>query len=149
MKTIIAALCAVYAVMMFSGCTIVVENDTQVKAHNSLTNLSVDVGGTTTDVDAIDLINVWIGDVSFSSIPGGYTTSPKTTKRSGSVTIQIAEADVITTVFGASVSVTFTDIDDMTTDIEKGTTNTVEFNSTTAGVIFSALAKKKAKETPR
>jgi hypothetical protein len=142
-KRIIAGLCAVCIAMMFAGCTLVVENETQVKAHNSLTDLDVDVGGTTTTVDAIDLVNVAIGDVTFASIPGGTTTSPKATTRSGGVSIDIAEADVIVMVLGAPVTRKFYDIDPMTTTIEKGTTNTVEFNGTTAGVIFSALAKKK------
>jgi hypothetical protein len=114
-----------------------------VKAHNSLTDLTVNVDGKDSDVDAIDLLDVAIGDVTFSSIPGGTTTSAKATQRSGSVRIDIGQADVQSTFLGAPVSAIFEDIDPMYTTIEKGTTNTVEFNSTTAGVIFSALAKKK------
>lgn len=146
MKKIIAGVCAVCVAMMFAGCTLVVQNETQVKAHNALTNLDVDVDGTTSHVSAIDLDNVNIGhDVSFSSILGGETTSPKTTQESGSLIVHIGTANVNSTLLGIPVSLPFSNIADMSTTIEKGTTNTVEFNTTTAQVIFNALAKKKAK----
>jgi hypothetical protein len=149
-KRIIAGLCAVCVAMMFAGCTVVVQNDTQVKAHNALTDLSVEVDGQPNNVASIDLENVGIGDdVVFSEILGGTTSIAKTTKESGPVIISFgsAWANVETVVLGTTHlnPVQITNISTMTTSIVAGTTNTVEFNETTAGVIFSALAKKKTK----
>jgi hypothetical protein len=118
--------------------------ETKIKARNDLTDLTVDVNGSVTDVDAIDLEEVTIGDVLFSSVPAGTTTSEKSTQQSGAVTISIERANVVVMLLGQSVTMPMDDIDAMVTNIDKGTVNTVEFNETTAGVIFSALAKRKA-----
>jgi len=149
-KGLIASIGSACVAMMFVGCTVVVQNDTQVKAHNALTDLSVEVDGQPNSVASIDLENVGIGDdVVFSEILGGTTSIAKTTKHSGDVYISFgsAIANVETVVLGTTHlnPVQITNITSMKTNLVAGTTNTVEFNETTAGVIFSALAKKKTK----
>ena len=134
------------AALLFAGCQvdIVTPPPTTVKAENDLTNLSIDVQGTTTNVDAIDLANVYIGnDVFFSYVEAGYTTGSKTTHESGKVTIDIDTAIVVTKVLGVAVELPFTNINSMSATIESNTANTVVFDQTSAGVIFSTLAKKK------
>lgn len=140
------ALVVPFGVALMTGCSVTVNGpvETRVRAQNDLTDLSVDVNGSTTAVDAIDLLDVVVGDVSFALVAGGTTTSSKLTNRSGNVTVVLGEAEVLTSVLGQPVTLSFTDIDPMTTTITTGTTNTVVFDETTAGVIFSALAKKKA-----
>jgi hypothetical protein len=139
-----ASLCTA---IIISGCSIFVESptDTTVEARNELVDLSVKVDNVTTNVSTIDLYDVEIGDAFFTSIKGGVTTVEKTLSTTGDVDIVIGRASVGTKVLGQTVYLDFTDIDTMTTSIHSGTTNTVVFNESTAGVIFTALAKKKAR----
>ena len=140
----ILSLCAV---AMVADCTINVTPlaVTTVKAENDLTNLSVDVNGTTTDVTGIDLIYVTIGDVFFSFVNYGTTTSAKTTDRSGNVAVTMDTAVVYTQVLGQTVSLSFSNISPMSATITPDKENTVIFDQSTAGVIFQALGKKKAR----
>jgi hypothetical protein len=136
-------------VALVAGCTVAVNSPpppplTTIKAENNLSNLSVDVSGTTTSVDGIDLQCVTIGDVFFASIAYGTTSSEKVTNRAGNVTVTIGTAIVYTTVLGQTVSVDFQNISPMSTSVTPEALNTVVFNHTTAGVIFQALAKKMA-----
>jgi hypothetical protein len=140
------ALCAFFTV---SGCSLWVSTptpppQTTVEAENNLTSMSVDVSGVTTDVNGIDLEDVSIGDVSYSSILYGTTSSEKVTDRSGNVTVTIGTALVSTQVLNQTVTIPFSNISPMSTTITPETLNTVVFKQTTAGVIFQALAKKKA-----
>jgi hypothetical protein len=141
-------LLALCAVSLVTGCAVIVTPppQTTVEAENHLTSMSVDVSGTTTTVDGIDLENVAIGgDVSYSSIPYGTTSSEKITNSYGKVDVDIGTAVVWTKVLNQPVSVSFSNISPMSTTITRDVVNTVVFDQTTAGVIFSALAKKTAK----
>jgi hypothetical protein len=132
--------------VLVSGCAVFItpSTPTTIKAQNSLTAMSVDVGGTTTHVNGIDLVDVTIGDIVFSSIDYGTTTAAVTTHRSGNVAVDIGTAVVWTTVLGQATSVSFTNISPMSATITAETENTVDFDQSTASVIFQALAKKKA-----
>lgn len=137
---------ALCAMVLVAGCAVIVSPppaQTVVEAENNLNSMSVDVGGSTTDVDGIDLENVGIGDVSYASIPYGTTSSQMVTNRSGTVSVDIGTAVVWTKVLNAPVSVSFSNITSMSTTITPETVNTVVFDQTTAGVIFQALAKQK------
>lgn len=138
---------AVCAVSLVAGCAVVVTPppQTTVEAENHLTGMSVDVSGTTTNVDGIDLENVAIGDVSYSSIAYGTTSSEKVTNSYGKVDVDIGTAVVWTKLLNQPASVSFSNISPMSTTITRDVVNTVIFDQTTAGVIFSALAKKTAK----
>jgi len=132
--------------LLLASCTVNVLTppSTTVKAENDLTNLKIDVKGTTTNVDGIDLANVYIGnDVFFSYVQAGYTTNAKTTHESGKVTVDIDTAIVITKVLGVPVGVPFTNLSSMQVTIASNITNTVVFDEVSAGVILSGLAKKK------
>ncbi len=141
---VIGVLCAAGII---GGCsvTVIAPEETKIKAENNLVDLSVDVDGSTTNVDAIDLADVTIGDVYFSYIQGGTSTTAKTTSRLGKVSIFIDTAIVLTTVLGKPVDLAFPNIDPMSTNITRDVTNTVVFDRSTASQIFSALAKKKVK----
>jgi hypothetical protein len=138
---------AVCAVSLVESCAVVVTPPVQttVEAENNLTSMSVDVSGTTTTVDGIDLKNVTIGDVSYSSIAYGTTSSEKVTNSYGKVDVDIGTAVVWTKLLNQPASVSFSNISPMSTTITRDVVNTVVFDQTTAGVIFSALAKKAAK----
>ena len=141
------ALLALCAAGLAAGCAVLVSApppQTTVEAENNLNSMSVDVGGTTTNVDGIDLENVTIGDVLFSSVAYGTTSPAKVTNRSGDVTITIGTAVVWTKVLNTPTSVSISNISPMTGTITPEIVNTVVFNQTTANVIFNALAKKKA-----
>lgn len=116
---------------------------TSVEATNNLNGMNVDVNGTTTDVNGIDLENVQIGDVGYSAIAYGTTSAEKVTNRVGDVTVTIGTAVVYTNVLNQSVPISFSNISSMSTTITPDVVNTVVFNKSTAEVIFSALAKKK------
>ena len=118
---------------------------TKVKVKNDLTNLSIDVGGTTTNVNAIDLAGITIGDVNFSSVDGGTTSDAKTTNSSGTVDVTIDSAYVLTTVLGIPVTLPFAVLTTLSTTITPGITNTVVFDESTATAIIQALGKKKVK----
>ena len=145
-KKHILKLAVVCAVSASAGCALIVAvpDPTMVEAENNLNSMSVDVSGITTDVNGIDLEDVVIGDVLFSLIPYGATTVAKNTNRSGDVTVAIGTAVVFTQVLNQTVSISFSNISPMETTITPNVVNTVVFNQTTAGVIFQALAKKKA-----
>jgi hypothetical protein len=128
-----------------SGASVSVRQ-TKVEVENDLTNLSVDVAGATTNVTAIDLAGVTVGDAFFSFVEGGTTSSTQVTGSSGSVTVTIDTAYVWTNVLGVSFEVPLTNIAAMTAQITPGTINTIVFDQTTASVIFNALAKRKAKQ---
>jgi hypothetical protein len=142
----LAALCLI---VLVSGCTLTLAPapETKVQVENSLTNLSVDVGGTTTAVDAIDLEGVTVGgDAYFSYIAGGNTSSAKVTTSSGNnVTIAFDSAYVWTKVLGVSIKVGFKITTTMTTSITKEVTNTVLMDQSTASALIGSLAKKLAK----
>jgi hypothetical protein len=146
-----AATTAAAVVMLVSGCNIFIDlKPTTIKAQNDLENLEVTVKGVTSDVTAVDLSGVQIADVVFSRIDAGDITEAVETTESGSVDISIEAATATVALVGLGGSkvyqdYTFTGIDDMVTDISDGEDNTVIFNETTAGVVFSALAKKMAK----
>lgn len=116
---------------------------TSVEATNDLNGMNVDVNGTTTDIDGIDLENVQIGDVGYSAIAYGTTSEEKVTNSIGDVTVSIGTAVVYTNVLNQSVPISFSNISSMSTTITPNVVNTVVFNKSTAEVIFSALAKKK------
>jgi hypothetical protein len=139
-KTVIA--CAVALVI---SCAVFVTPvvQTTIEAENNLNAMTVDVGGVSTSVNGIDLEGVAIGDVFYTSIPYGTVSSEKVTNRSGDVTVDIGTAVVLTRVLNQTVSIAFTNISPMVTTITPATLNTVIFDETTAGVIFSAFAKKK------
>jgi hypothetical protein len=149
MLKILSVSLVVSIVLVTSSCAVFVNTpaDTTVETKNNLNSMSVDVGGITTNVDGIDLENVTIGDVVFSSVPYGTTSAEKVTNSSGDVDVTIGTAIVYTTVLGLSVPISFSNISPMTTTITPETLNTVVFNQTTAGVIFQALGKKKKSRT--
>jgi len=118
---------------------------TKVKVENDLINLSVDVGGVTTNVDAIDLAGIAIGDVVFPFVQGGQTSAAQVTNRSGTVTVMIDSAYVLTTILGQTVTLPFAVLTTMSTTITPGITNTVVFDESTAATIINALGKKKVK----
>jgi uncharacterized protein (UPF0212 family) len=127
------------------SCTVIVNKpkETRVKAENDLVDLSVDVAGNTTNVDGIDLVDVYVGDVYFPNVDYGTTTALKVTNRSGMVDVDIDEAVVYYKVLGLTMSLSFVNISTMTATIERDKDNTVVFDDNTAQNIFSALAKKK------
>jgi hypothetical protein len=118
---------------------------TKVKVENDLTNLSVDVGGTTTNVAEIDLAGITIGDVVFPFVQGGTISAAEATNSSGTVTVTIDSAYVRTTVLGLPVTLPFAVLTTMNTTITPGITNTVVFDESTAATIIQALGKKKIK----
>jgi hypothetical protein len=132
------------AVSILAGCSVSIDTppDTTIKAENDLTNLYIDVMGKTTQVDGIDLANVYIGDVYFSYVNAGYSTVSKISNSYGQVSVDIDTAIVMTTVLGIDVEIPFTNISTMSTTIESNTSNTVVFDETSAGVILSGIAKK-------
>lgn len=136
---------ALSIVILASSCAVFVNvpEETTVETENNLNSMSVDINGTTTNVDGVDLENVAIGDVMFSSVAYGTTSAKKVTNSSGEVNVTIGTAVVFTRVLDQTVSVSFSNISPMTTTITPETINTVVFNQTTAGVIFQALGKKK------
>ena len=136
---------AAIVVIMTVGCHFWIEVpvETTVRAQNEMTDLEVSVYGETTSGVDIDLNGVTIGDVYFSKIPAGSVTGEEDTDRSGIVNVFIASADAITYTFGIETVYPFEDIDPMETDIEEGEDNTVIFDEETAGVVFSALAKRR------
>jgi hypothetical protein len=152
MKRLFVAVAAIIAVMGL-GCevTFYAPTPTTVRVRNDMTDLSVTVRNTTTNVESVDLINVTIGDLFFSRINAGSVTEREETARSGDVNIFIASAKavVVTYPFGIRTveTYTFNDIEPMVTTIESGEDNTVTFDEYTAGVVFSALAKKIAEAT--
>ena len=136
---------AAAAALMTVSCHFWIEVpvETTVRAQNEMTDLEVSVYGETTSGVDIDLNGVTIGDVYFSKIPAGSVTGEEDTDRSGIVNVFIASADAITYTFGIETVYPFEDIDPMETDIEEGEDNTVIFDEETAGVVFSALAKRR------
>lgn len=139
---------AAAAALLTAGCHFWIEVpvETTVRAQNDMTDLVVSVGGLSTDGVDIDLNGVTIGDVYFSKVRAGRVTGNEVTDRSGVVNVFIASADAITYPFGIETVFSFEDIDPMETDIEEGEDNTVIFDEETAGVVFSALAKKRIKQ---
>jgi hypothetical protein len=103
------------------------------------------VGGVTTNVDAIDLAGITIGDVVFPFVQGGQTSAAQVTNRSGTVTVMIDSAYVLTTILGQTVTLPFAVLTTMSTTITPGITNTVVFDESTAATIINALGKKKVK----
>jgi hypothetical protein len=140
----LAALCIV---ILVGGCTLTVTPppQTTVKVENDLTNLSIDVGGTTTNVDAIDLQGITMGDLYYDYVQGGQTSATKVTNRSGTETIYIDSAYVWTKVLGQSISVGFKVTVQMSAAITPEVANTVVFDQTTASSIIQSLAKRKAR----
>lgn len=136
---------ALSAAILTVNCAVLVSPPTytSVEATNDLNGMNVDVNGTTTDIDGIDLENVQIGDVGYSAIAYGTTSAEKVTNSIGDVTVSIGTAVVYTNVLNQSVPISFSNISSMSTTITPNVVNTVVFNKSTAEVIFSALAKKK------
>jgi maltoporin len=134
-------------VVLVGGCTLTLAPapETKVQVENSLTNLSVDVNGTTTAVDAIDLQGIYVGDAYFDYVQGGQTSAAKVTTSSGNVTITIDSAYIWTKVLGVSVKVGFKVTTSMSTTITKETTNTILMDHSTASALIGSLAKKLAK----
>jgi hypothetical protein len=118
---------------------------TKVQVENDLTNLSVDVGGVTTQVNSIELVGVIVGDVTFADVPGGTTSAAQTTNLSGTVNVTIDSVYVQTTALGLPVTLGFAVTAQMSATITPGITNTVIFDETTASAIIQSLAKRKAK----
>jgi len=137
MKSVVLIATACVASLV-SGC-IVLQNDTRVRAQNDLVNLSIDVNNVTTDVQGIDLNNVTVGDVLFTAVDAGEITSYAVTDQSGSVEISIEQAVAW---LSSTVSMSFTGISPMAGSLDHAKDNTVVFDESTAGVIFTALAKK-------
>lgn len=138
----VIALCVI---SMLESCTVVVTKPTEttIKAENDLTSMSVDVNGTTTNIDGIDLIKVTIGDVYFPYIDYGSTSATQVTNKSGKVTVYIDTAVVSTKVLGKTMFIPFPNISPMSATILTDQLNTVVFDQNTADMIFQALAKKK------
>jgi hypothetical protein len=138
----VIALCVI---SMLESCTVVVTKPTEttIKAENDLTSMSVDVNGTTTNIDGIDLIKVTIGDVIFPYIDYGTTSATQVTNKSGDVTIYIDTAVVSAKFLGSTVYTSFPNITPMSATILPDQLNTVVFDHNTANMIFQALAKKK------
>ncbi len=135
-----------FIAVLVGGCTVTVTPppQTTVQVRNSLTNLSIDVNGTTTNVDAIDLQGITVGDVYFDYVAGGQTSAPKVTDRAGTVTITIDSAYVWTTVLGKPLSVGFAVTVQLSATINSEEANTVIFDQSTASAIIQSLAKRKA-----
>ena len=139
---IVTAALAAIAVLA-TGCILEVHVEpTTVRAQNDLYNLIVDVNGAESDVIAIDLKAVIIGDVVYSRINAGDITSTKEIDETGTVNVYIGSAEVTVDEFPIPITYIFEDIDPMETYIDANQLNTVVFDETTAGVIFSVLAKK-------
>ena len=141
---------AAVVVIMTVGCHFWIEVpvETTVRALNDLTDLEVTVNGVTSEVPNIDLDQVIIGDVVFSYISAGTVTEYREIGQSGTVDVSIGSATAEVALIGIGGLVvyqdfTFYDIDPMETDIEEGEDNTVIFDEETAGVVFSALAKRR------
>jgi hypothetical protein len=138
-------------VFLFTGCNIFIQiPETTITARNDLVDLQVTVQGVTSDVDGVKLNNVTIGDIVFNSIRAGEETNPVATDVSGYVDIDIGSATATVAMVGLGglivrTDYTFEGIDPMETFVDEGEDNTVIFDEQTAGTIFSALAKKKAK----
>ncbi len=140
MKKFFELIGALLLIFIITSCHFWIMVDTTVRARNELTDLQVTVNRLKGDVEAIDLIGVTIGDVFLGSIPAGTTTSEKVIKETGDVDVYINKA----TAYLGSIKIEFEDIDPMETYISPGQLNTVVFDETTAGVVFSALAKKRS-----
>lgn len=135
------------AFILISSCAVEINSPdlvTTVEVENDLYDLSVDVGGITTDVEGIDLEDLFIGDVSYSLVSYGTISSEKVTYMTGEVDVDIGSAVVYTAVLNQIVSISFSNISTMSTTISRDKTNTVVFDHNTAGTIFQALAKKRS-----
>jgi hypothetical protein len=88
----------------------------------------------------IDLYDITVGDVSFSSVMAGTLSSAKTTGRSGTVTVLVGEADMIS----GTTTLIVKNIDAMSATITQGATNTIVFDENSSSTIFAALGKKLA-----
>jgi hypothetical protein len=117
----------------------------KVKIENDLTNLSVDILGLTTQVDALDLVGITVGDLYFPSVNGGASTGAYLTNITGTVTITIDSVYAMVPVLGVETYHGFAYTGSMTATIAPGVTNTITFDASTAGSIIQSLAKRVAK----
>jgi hypothetical protein len=116
----------VLLVALIASCTVTVAPvTTTVTAENDLTGLSVNINGTPTTLDRIDLYGVTIGDVYFPFVAGGQATSTQITHASGSVTIYVDSAIGYSGGHGIYL---FTNISDLSTTIRLGNDNIVSFS---------------------
>jgi hypothetical protein len=121
----VSASCIVFFV---GGCTLNVAPtaNTFVKAVNDLNAVNVNISGTSTLLDKIDLYGVTVGDVTFPYVAGGTTTSAKVTNRSGTVNISI---DSAVGYVGSHRMYLFTGIPSSGVILNARVTNTVFFNT--------------------
>ncbi len=117
---------AVCIAFFIGGCTLSVtpESDTFVKAENDLTYVTLNLGGTSTTFDRIDLYGVTIGDAYFSSVEGGYATTEKATSLYGPVTVSV---DSAVGYQGSDPTYLFTDIPNSSVSVGEGLTTTAYF----------------------
>jgi hypothetical protein len=116
----------------------------KVKVENDLTHLSVNLGGFTTAVDAIDLVGITVGDLYFPSVNGGSISSSQITGTTGTVTITIDSVYVMVPVLAVETYQGFAYTGAMTATITPGIINTITFDASTAAAIIQSLAKRKA-----
>jgi uncharacterized membrane protein len=130
-------------IVLSTGCAVIVSTPVQttVTAENDMTNLTMAVGGQTKDIVGIDLIDVTIGDVYYSYVPYGHTTSSKVTHRSGDVSVYIDTAVVY---FQNGVTTTIPNAGPLTVNIKSEEPNPIVFGTQTATAILQVLGKKKA-----
>jgi hypothetical protein len=125
------------------GCTVTVfaPRETTIKAVNELVEINVTVDGETKKVNGIDLTDVTIGDVSFSSINYGEKTNEKTTHLDGVVNVHVGSAYAVFNALGSEVSVPLPILYDLGMTVKKEQTNTFYFDTET----YNKLTKKQVK----
>ena len=81
MKKNLWGVVAIAAAAMTMGCNVFIEvSKTTVRGQNNLTDLVVTVEGADFDIETVDLTDVYIGDVHFSTILAGTVTAEKETE---------------------------------------------------------------------
>lgn len=122
--SILAALCVV---VLITGCSVNVTQpaNTTAKAENDLTALTVNINGIPTNLDAIDLYNVHIGDATFQYVEGGTITPAQVVSSPNPVTISV---DSAVGYVGGQGMYLFTNISPSTVDLSAGITNIIPFS---------------------
>jgi hypothetical protein len=142
-KRRIAILSVLCLALIFTSCTVTVTTpETKINIENTMEDLDIITGGITYRIDYIDVKDVSIGDVDFTStIQAGTISDAKVTSRSGHVDVLIGTATAKST----SVTFTFNNITLESVNILAGVTNTVIFDDITAGLIFAHVGTAKKK----
>jgi len=138
----LSGLAASCVLVLLAGCAITVTPppSTTVRAENELSNVSLNINGTLTVVDEVDLYGVVIGDDAFSYVQSGTTSSEVSTQLSGTVTVSVDSA--VGYVNGKAMYL-FTGISDFSVTLYSGELNSVAFSG--ASVLAGARVSPKTR----